>query len=41
MSEEIAGERASVSRAPGQVAGRAVMLARTEGRKQEVMLPPD
>ncbi|MFD9541385.1 hypothetical protein [Streptomyces sp. NPDC060022] len=42
VSEEIAGERASTSPAPGQVAGRAVMLVPHRGPDiQESMLPPD
>ncbi|MEU0664093.1 hypothetical protein [Streptomyces lavendulocolor] len=42
VSEEIAGERASASPAPGQVAGRAVMLVPHRGPDtQETMLPPD
>ncbi|WP_405783563.1 hypothetical protein [Streptomyces sp. NBC_00859] len=42
VSEEIAGERASVSPAPGHVAGRTVMLVPHRGPEiQEAMLPPD
>ncbi|MFI1565263.1 hypothetical protein ACH4ZX_19785 [Streptomyces sp. NPDC020490] len=42
VSAEIAGERASISPAPGQVAGRAVMLVPHRGPEtQETMLPPD
>lgn len=42
VSEEIAGERGSVSPSPGQVAGRAVMLVPHRGPEtRETMLPPD
>lgn len=42
VSDEIAGERASISPAPSQVAGRAVMLVpHRSPDTQETMLPPD
>lgn len=42
VSNEIADERGSVSPAPGQVAGRALMLVPHRVRETEVtMLPPD